>query len=245
MRTTVLLEHEPTAAGQLVRAMLKLAGDSPPAASRAPLNLSLVLDRSGSMGGAKLEAAREAAALLVRRLGLQDVVSVVAYDDEVTVIAEPAAGAAEHGLAARIAGIHSGGMTNLSGGWLLGREFVKARLNADGVNRVILLTDGLANVGITDHASWWACAWPPRQKGAASRWASRATPPTCFPSCWSGVEPLQVRQPTPRTVPRGRRTSNPFPQLLRSQQQSGRTVHTARAAERLAKHRSMECADHI
>ena len=151
MRTTILLDHEETPAGRVVRALLRLEGDVPTSATRVPLNLSLVLDRSGSMGGGKLVAAREAAALLVRGLALEDVVSVVAYDDEVSVISEPVSGTGGADVPARIERIETGGSTNLSGGWLRGRELVQSRLAAGGVNRVVLLTDGQANVGLTRH----------------------------------------------------------------------------------------------
>lgn len=150
MKTTILLDHEPVAAGRVVRLLLRLEADAPPRTDRLPLNLSLVLDRSGSMHGGKLTAAREAAALLVRRLAPEDVVSVVAYDDEVETVAEPATGAAQAELPREIERIETGGSTNLSGGWLRGRELVARNLLERGVNRVILLTDGQANVGITD-----------------------------------------------------------------------------------------------
>jgi Ca-activated chloride channel family protein len=111
----------------------------------------VVLDRSGSMEArGKLDRARDAAALLVRRLGDGDVISVVAYDDEVRTIAERMPGSKRQELLGRIAAIRTGGSTNLSGGWLRGRELVAGGLVEGGVNRVLLLTDGLANVGITD-----------------------------------------------------------------------------------------------
>jgi Ca-activated chloride channel family protein len=152
MKTSVLLDQKPVPGeGHLVRLLLTLEGDPPAAGARIPLNLSLVLDRSGSMAGPKLRAARKAAAALVRRLHPDDVVSVVAFDDVVTNVAEPARGS-EHGqLSTRIEGIEAGGSTNLSGGWLRGREFVAGSAPAvtgASINRVLLLTDGQANVGI-------------------------------------------------------------------------------------------------
>ena len=152
MDTEILLDHEPVAdGGYLVRALLRITGQAPEAEDRPPLNLSVVLDRSGSMAAmGKLDRAKEAASLLVRRLGDEDVTSIVAYDDDVRTVAGRTAGAQRQELLSRIDMIETGGMTNLSGGWLRGRELVAEELLDGGVNRVLLLTDGLANVGITE-----------------------------------------------------------------------------------------------
>jgi Ca-activated chloride channel family protein len=148
MNTTVLLDQEPHAHGNVVRALLKIEGETPQDANRTKLNLSLVLDRSGSMHGAKLAAARAAAALLVQRLAPEDVVSVVAYDDNVRTVARPSHGTQQ--LSHLIRSIEAGGSTNLSGGWLKGRDYVAQHVAPNTASRVILLTDGLANVGITN-----------------------------------------------------------------------------------------------
>ena len=158
MHHKVLVDYELVVAQQgfIVRALLELEGKAPAPDNRIPLNLSVVLDRSGSMAGEKLEAARDAAAMLVRRLHPDDVVSVVAYDDEVITVAEPATGETQVALPQQLRRIDAGGSTNLSGGWLRGRELVargQRERSAGGVNRVVLLTDGLANAGITDPAS--------------------------------------------------------------------------------------------
>jgi len=114
---------------------------------RTPANIAIVIDRSGSMQGEKLKQAKEAAAVAVNRLNGVDIVSVIAYDDTVNVLV-PATKASDRGaILAGIERIEAGGSTALFAGVSKGAEEVRKFLDRTRVNRVILLSDGLANVG--------------------------------------------------------------------------------------------------
>lgn len=149
MEANVRFDHHLLAveAEHTVHCMLELDAPAAPDAERPPLQIALVIDRSGSMAGPKLAAARECAAFLASRLTPADQLALVAFDDEVELIS-PLAPVEPTALAAKIAGIDAGGTTNLSGGWLKGIEEL-GRSTGDGTQRVLLLTDGQANVGIT------------------------------------------------------------------------------------------------
>lgn len=116
---------------------------------RTPLNLALVLDRSGSMAGDKLKFAIHAAKFLVSQLSPQDFFSVVKFDDQVNTIYPAQHITNKDNLKQIIDGIVEGGSTNLSGGWLAGSQEILKNLGGKQVNRIILLTDGQANQGIT------------------------------------------------------------------------------------------------
>src|SRR5919108_942813 len=145
MNAAVRLEHKLLAVEHEHEVNVMLEVSAPPAEQeRAPLRLALVLDRSGSMGGPKLTAAKQCAAWLVERLARTDELALVDYDDEVRLLA-PLATAAKSDARRSLAHVHARGSTNLSGGWLMGLEQLRG-----GRGKVLLLSDGLANVGITD-----------------------------------------------------------------------------------------------
>lgn len=114
-----------------------------------PLNLALVLDKSGSMAGAKLEKARQAAAVAVDQLEAEDFFSLVAYDDDVEVLVPPQKVKDKEAIKAKIFAIRDGGGTALYAGVEKGAAQIRKYLDEEKINRIILLSDGQANVGLS------------------------------------------------------------------------------------------------
>jgi len=135
--------------------IFQLSYKAPPSSKkveRMPMNISIIIDRSGSMSGGKLSYARKAACHLVSLLNENDFLSVVAFDDSVTVVSNSLRMTAANKQIATnaISAIREGGSTNLSGGWLRGCQLIAETLGEGQLARAMLLTDGQANAGITD-----------------------------------------------------------------------------------------------
>ena len=111
------------------------------------VNVAIVLDKSGSMSGEKMRKAKEATIMAIDRLGADDIVSVVAYDSTVRVLVPATKVSDRRLISAGIRRIVPGGNTALFAGVSKGADELRKFLDRNRVNRVILLSDGLANVG--------------------------------------------------------------------------------------------------
>jgi Ca-activated chloride channel homolog len=129
---------------------ISLTGKKVDASVRVPINLAIVIDRSGSMSGQRIAKAREAAIFAVNMLNGDDTLSIVAYDYDAKVIVPSTKVKDKQKLINLInENIVAGGGTALFAGLSKGINQVEKQLSKDKVNRIILLSDGQANIGPT------------------------------------------------------------------------------------------------
>ena len=143
----LLLGHD-----NLLEVLVRAVGSQPPqeAPVKKALNLAMVIDKSGSMSGQPLHEAKRCAVAIIDRLTPGDFISVVAYDNcpELIWPAQPVTSAV--GLTEAVSQICEGGATALHDGWAAGAEQAALNVSKAGISRVLLLSDGGANEGLTD-----------------------------------------------------------------------------------------------
>ncbi len=121
---------------------------------RQDINLTLVVDVSGSMDDqGKLRTVQESLEMLVDQLDRFDTVGIVAYSNSADVVLEPTSVSARDEILDAIDRLEAGGSTNAEAGLILGYELADESYQRDEVNRVMLLSDGVANVGNTGPGS--------------------------------------------------------------------------------------------
>jgi Ca-activated chloride channel family protein len=116
---------------------------------RMPLNFALVLDRSGSMKGAKLNAVKEAVQRLVDQMADTDYISIITFDETVQVIVPAQPAMDKQGIKYRVGQIKHGGGTTMSHGMAAALNELQKYANQGTINRMVLLTDGVT-YGDTD-----------------------------------------------------------------------------------------------
>ena len=149
------------AASEATQVLVRLVSPAQPlsnqeAAPRAPLDLALVIDRSGSMGGEPLAAALESASRIVRGLRSDDRVAIVAFDSAIEVVQPLTTASDREAIVARIMEIDARGSTDLFGGWEEGVKQLAPFTRKDRIARIILLSDGQANQGVVNESEIFA-----------------------------------------------------------------------------------------
>jgi Ca-activated chloride channel homolog len=125
-------------------------GYNVPDNDRKPANLTFVIDISGSMGQPnRLELVKWSLQMLVDRLRPSDTVSIVVFGTDAHVLLNPTSGANKSDILNAIYTLHTEGSTNAEAGLNMGYQVANQLYRAESINRVILLSDGVANVGAT------------------------------------------------------------------------------------------------
>jgi len=151
MTPKLLLDYPAILANEAKPVHLVLQFNAPEVSSKrsAPLAFALVLDKSYSMQGDPIRIAKKAAQLVVRNLRKDDLLSVVTFDEQAQTVVPLQVLASRRAVLELIDQIEADGSTNLTAGWMLGRDNLK-QANAGVMRRVLMLSDGQLNHGIVE-----------------------------------------------------------------------------------------------
>jgi len=128
-----------------------IQGYQVPASERKDASLTFVIDVSGSMSmDNRLGLVKRSLELLVEQLDRRDSVSIVVYGTDARVILKPTSGSNKDAILSAIYRLQPEGATNAEAGIRLGYKMAQRAFNPEGINRVILCSDGVANVGNTE-----------------------------------------------------------------------------------------------
>jgi Ca-activated chloride channel family protein len=124
---------------------------SVPETNRPPVALTFVIDTSGSMAdGNRLDTVKAALGLLVSRLRPDDTIAIVRFSDDASVVLNPTSAADSSAILGSLDQLQPFGSTNVQAGLELGFQFATQMLRPGATDRVIIASDGVANVGLTD-----------------------------------------------------------------------------------------------
>ncbi len=161
---------------EIVRFSVKTAAQGRDA--NKPMNIVILLDNSGSMERPdRIMIIREAMSVLAEKLRPQDKVSVVAFSRSARLVVDGMSGAKTNEFLASVLGLNPGGGTNLEEAMRLAYETALRHFIPGGINRIILLTDGAANLGDVNPESLKKMVTSHRHKGIAL---------DCFGIGWEG-----------------------------------------------------------
>lgn len=133
--------------------LVKMTGTGTAMGARMPLNLCLILDRSGSMEGPPMEYMKRACSYVVDLLEPNDILSIVAFTDQAELIMPARRVVNKQLIKQHIDMLQVGNTTDLYGGIQLGAGQVASVASSGHVNRALLFTDGEPTAGIKDFSS--------------------------------------------------------------------------------------------
>lgn len=134
--------------------------------ARAPLRLAFVVDTSGSMAEQnRLELVKHGLRLLATQLDARDKIAIVRFASDASVVLQWTSAADRASIESAIQGLAPSGSTNAEAGLKLGYDLAVAGLDAESTNRVVILSDGVANTGQTDQDRISADVKDKRQRG--------------------------------------------------------------------------------